>query len=67
MVNLQISMDKKQNDSIFTNKSSAGKGDKPRNISKSYYENYSEIDWSAHKKRTDEKKVDFSEKTCIKI
>lgn len=33
-------------DSIFTSKSEAGKGDKPRNISQKYWDNYDQIDWS---------------------
>lgn len=36
--------DKKE--SIFTSKSEAGKGDKPRNISRKYWDNYDQIDWS---------------------
>jgi hypothetical protein len=36
--------DKKE--SIFKSKSEAGKGDKPRNISKKYWDNYDQIDWS---------------------
>jgi hypothetical protein len=37
-------------DSIFTSKSDAGKGDKPRNISKTYWDNYDQIDWNKKKK-----------------
>ena len=37
-------------DSIFTSKSDAGKGDKPRNISKKYWDNYDQIDWKKKKK-----------------
>jgi hypothetical protein len=40
-------------DSIFKSKSDAGKGDKPRNISKKYYDNYDQIDWN--KKKNDNK------------
>ena len=40
-------------DSIFKSKSDAGKGDKPRNISKKYYDNYDQIDWN--KKKNDDK------------
>jgi hypothetical protein len=36
--------DKKE--SIFKSKSEAGKGDKPRNISKKYWDNYDQINWS---------------------
>ena len=36
-------------DSIFTSKSDAGKGDKPRSISKKYWDNYDEIDWKKKK------------------
>ena len=36
--------DKKE--SIFKSRSDAGKGDKPRNISKKYYDNYDQINWS---------------------
>ena len=44
--------DKKE--SIFKSKSDAGKGDKPRNISKKYYDNYDEINWS---KKDNEQKI----------
>lgn len=38
-----------------SNKSSAGKGDKYRPVNKEKYDkNYSEIDWSAHKKNKNE-------------
>jgi hypothetical protein len=40
-------------DSIFKSKSDAGKGDKPRNISKKYYDNYDQINWD--KKKNDNK------------
>ena len=40
-------------DSIFKSKSDAGKGDKPRNISKKYYDNYEQINWN--KKKNDDK------------
>jgi hypothetical protein len=40
-------------DSIFKSKSDAGKGDKPRNISKKYYDNYDQINWG--KKKNDNK------------
>ena len=43
--------DKKE--SIFKSRSDAGKGDKPRNISKKYYDNYDQINWS--KKKDDNK------------
>ena len=33
-------------DSIFKSRSDAGKGDKPRNVSNKFYENYDQIDWS---------------------
>jgi hypothetical protein len=36
-------------DSIFKSKSDAGKGDKPRNISKKYYDNYDQIKWKSKK------------------
>jgi hypothetical protein len=36
-------------DSIFKSKSDAGKGDKPRNISKKYYDNYDQINWDKRK------------------
>jgi hypothetical protein len=41
-------------DSIFKSKSDAGKGDKPRNISKKYYENFDLINWKS--KKSDESK-----------
>jgi hypothetical protein len=40
-------LDKKE--SIFKSKSDAGKGDKPRNISKKYYDNYDQINWDKRK------------------
>ena len=43
--------DKKE--SIFKSKSDAGKGDKPRSISKKYYDNYDEINW---RKKSNEQK-----------
>ena len=42
-------------DSIFKSKSDAGKGDKPRNISKKYYDNYDQIDWSKKKNESEVK------------
>jgi hypothetical protein len=36
-------------DSIFKSKSDAGKGDKPRNTSKKYYDNYNQINWDKKK------------------
>lgn len=42
-------------DSIFKSKSDAGKGDKPRNISKKYYDNYDQINWS---KKGDDNKAE---------
>ena len=40
-----------KNDSIFKQKSDAAKGDKPRNISKKYYDIYYQINWN--KKKSD--------------
>jgi hypothetical protein len=48
-------MKENKNKTIFKSKSEAGKGDRPRNISKNYYNNFDEIDWSAHKKNPKEK------------
>jgi hypothetical protein len=49
---------KQEHKSIFKPKNAAGKGDKPRNISQSFYKNYEEIDWSAHKKnKNSEEKI----------
>jgi hypothetical protein len=45
-VKIQPSKDK----SSFTRKSSAGKGDSPRNISRQFWNNWEEIDWG-HKKK----------------
>lgn len=45
--------DKKE--SIFKSKSDAGKGDKPRNISKKYYDNYDQINWSKKKNESEVK------------
>lgn len=42
--------DKDTDKSIYKNKSAAGKGDSPRNISKQYFENYDLIEWSNKKK-----------------
>ena len=38
-------MKNKKNDSIYTTKSEAGKGDQPRNIGKKYWDNFDKIDW----------------------
>jgi hypothetical protein len=43
-------------DSIFTSKSDAGKGDKPRNISSKYFKNFDEIIWKNKLKKADEQK-----------
>jgi hypothetical protein len=43
-------MPSKNNDSIYTNKSSAGKGDKPRSIGKKYWDNFDQINWKTRKK-----------------
>jgi hypothetical protein len=43
-------------DSIFTSKSDAGKGDKPRNISKKFWENYGDIEWNSKKPKENEGK-----------
>jgi len=37
--------------SIFTKKSSAGKGDSPRSISRQFWDNYQLIDWSKDGKK----------------
>jgi hypothetical protein len=39
----------KTKDSIFKSKSEAGKGDKPRNTGKKYFENYDNINWNKNK------------------
>jgi len=44
---------KDKSKSIFSDKSPAGKGDKPRNISKKYWDNYDEIKWNSKKKDSD--------------
>ncbi len=38
-------------DSIFKSKSDAGKGDKPRNISNKYFENFDQIIWKSKNKK----------------
>lgn len=38
-------------DSIFKSKSDAGKGDKPRNISSKYFENFDKIAWKNKTKK----------------
>jgi len=43
-------------DSIFKSKSDAGKGDKPRNISIKYFENFDQIIWKNKVKKNDEQK-----------
>jgi len=40
-------------DSIFKSKSDAGKGDKPRNISSKYFENFDQIAWKSKNKKKD--------------
>ena len=40
-------------DSIFKPKSDAGKGDKPRNISSKYFENFDQITWKSKNKKDD--------------
>jgi len=44
-------MANKSNDSIYTNKSDAGKGDKPRSVSKKYWDNFDQIDWGDKNKK----------------
>jgi hypothetical protein len=36
---------------MFKDKSDAGKGDKPRNISRDYWKNYETINWGRKKKK----------------
>jgi len=43
-------------DSIFKPKSDAGKGDKPRNISSKYFENFDQIIWKNKEKKNNEQK-----------
>ena len=52
-------MSAKNNDSPFTSKSEAGKGDRPRNISNTFRENYDLINWKSKKKN---KSLDNKEK-----
>jgi hypothetical protein len=49
-------MSSKNNDSIYTNKSPAGKGDKPRSISKKYWDNFDQINWGDKKEKTNTKR-----------
>ena len=44
-------MSNKKNDSIYTSKSQAGKGDQPRSVGKKYWNNFDEIDWKDKKKK----------------
>lgn len=36
---------------LFKNKSAAGKGDRPRNVSRDYWDNWDKIDWGRSKKK----------------
>jgi hypothetical protein len=53
--------------SLFKNKSAAGKGDSPRNISKKFWDNWDEIEWdsgsSNNKKKSDKSKEKPKDKT----
>lgn len=42
---------------FFKDKSAAGKGDKPRNVSRDYWERFDEIDWGHPKKKKNDKTV----------
>ena len=48
-------MSNKNTDSIYTSKSQAGKGDKPRSIGKKYWDNFDQINW--RDKKDEEKKA----------
>ena len=37
--------------SLFSSKSDAGKGDKPRSIGKKYWDNFDQIDWGRKKEQ----------------
>jgi hypothetical protein len=56
-------MSEKNNDSPFTSKSEAGKGDRPRNVGSSFRENYDLINWKSKNKN---KNVDSKEKKQYK-
>jgi len=43
-------MPNKKNDSIYTSKSQAGKGDQPRSIGKKYWDNFEQINWNKKSK-----------------
>jgi hypothetical protein len=43
-------------DSIFKPKSEAGKGDKPRNMSAKYFDNFDQIEWKSKKGNEDKSK-----------
>lgn len=47
----------KNKNSIYTEKSQAGKGDRPRSISKKYWENFDIINWKEAKKNKKEKNI----------
>lgn len=51
-------MSNKKNSSIYTSKSPAGKGDRPRNISQKYWNNFDEINWSNKKTKKTKKRSD---------
>jgi len=44
-------MPNKKTDSIYTNKSQAGKGDQPRSVGKKYWDNFQKIDWKKKKNK----------------
>jgi hypothetical protein len=44
-------MPNKKNDSIFTYKSQAGKGDQPRSVGKKYWDNFDQIKWKSKKNK----------------
>lgn len=46
---IEIKLIMKKNDSIFSSKSQAGKGDKPRSIGKKYWDNFDQINWKDKK------------------
>jgi hypothetical protein len=56
-------MSENNSDSPFTSKSDAGKGDRPRNISKRFVENYEQINW---KSKTQSEILDNKEKKQYK-
>lgn len=46
----------KKDGSMFSSKSQAGKGDRPRSVGKKYWDNFDQIQWNNKKNRIKNKK-----------